>query len=167
MSGRKPQYLSLSPESNNAFVSPDVANHLRLNYNFVCALTTMSHGHTHGPGEEHSHSHSHAPQQGQPQAQALPPPDPALQALIDQDYIPSALTLADDRNRALCAAHKLEKCTPCDVDFVGLNRLSALLVANPNLLCPPPANVVTQKITQIVTATKDEGNVRRSHPHAP
>ncbi|KAF9457434.1 hypothetical protein BDZ94DRAFT_1273116 [Collybia nuda] len=116
----------------------------------------MSHGHTHGPGEDHSHSHSHAPQQ--PQAQVLPPPDPALQALIDQDYVPTPLTLTDDKNRALCSAHKLEKCTPCDVDFVNLNRLSALLVANPNLLCPPPANVITQKITQIVTATKDEGN---------
>jgi translocation protein SEC72 len=115
----------------------------------------MSHGHTHGPGEDHSHSHSQSPQAAQ-----LPSPDPGLQALIDQDYIPSPLTLTEDRNRALCKTHQLEKCTVCDVDFVQLNRLSSLLVINSNLLCPPPANVITQKITQIVTATKDEGNVR-------
>ncbi|KAF8993799.1 hypothetical protein BDQ17DRAFT_1367929 [Cyathus striatus] len=63
----------------------------------------MSHSHSHAPGEEHSHSH--APQQ--PQTPQLPPPDPTLQALIDQSYTP---------------------------------------------------NVVSQKLTTIVTSTKDEGN---------
>lgn len=89
----------------------------------------------------------------------MPPPDPVMQALIDQDFQPVALTLSDDKNTAYCEKHKLEKCDPCEVDFVNLNRLAAILAANPNLLCPPPSNVITQKVTQIVTATKDEGNV--------
>lgn len=114
----------------------------------------MSHGHTHGPGEDHGHSHSHSPQQPPP-----PPTDPALQALIDQDYIPTPLALGDNGNRALCSEHKLEKCTPCDVDFILLNRLAATLISLPTLICPPPPQVATPKLSQMVTATKDEGNV--------
>ncbi|KAJ3507599.1 hypothetical protein NLJ89_g6214 [Agrocybe chaxingu] len=101
----------------------------------------MSHTHTHAPGEEHSHSHSHGPQSPQsPQSPGMPPIDPALQALIDQTL------------------HKLEKCDDCGVDFVNTNRLSRILVSNPTLLCPPPANVISQKLTQVVTSTKEEGN---------
>ncbi|KAG5637251.1 hypothetical protein H0H81_005249 [Sphagnurus paluster] len=114
----------------------------------------MSHSHSHAPGEEHSHSHA----QEAPQSPVLPAPDPALQALIDEDFQPVALSLSDDRHNVYCGAHRLEKCDACDVDYVGLNRLSSLLAVNPNLLCPPPANVVTQKVSQVVKATKDEGN---------
>ncbi|RDB23380.1 Hsp70-Hsp90 organizing protein 3 [Hypsizygus marmoreus] len=117
----------------------------------------MSHSHSHAPGEEHSHSHSHSPPQT-PQSPGIPAPDPAMQALIDAEFQPTALTLSDDRNKALCEEHRLEKCNACDIDFVNLNRLAALLVHNPNLLCPPPSNVITQQITQVVTSTKDEGN---------
>ncbi|KXN87688.1 Translocation protein sec72 [Leucoagaricus sp. SymC.cos] len=115
----------------------------------------MSHSHTHAPGEEHSHSHSHGPQQPQ---SVMPTPDPALQALIDQDFRPVPIALANDGAVAVCEPHKLEKCDNCNVDFVNTNRLSRLLVANPSLLCPPPSNVVSQKLTQMVTSTKDEGN---------
>ncbi|KAL0955225.1 hypothetical protein HGRIS_004127 [Hohenbuehelia grisea] len=116
----------------------------------------MSHeGHTHGPGE--SHSHSHSPQQQQQQMVA-PPPDPAMQALIDSSFTPVDATLVDGRTAVHCGAHNLEKCDDCDVDYVNLNRLSKLLAQNPNLLCPPPANVVTQKLSQIVAQTKEEGN---------
>jgi len=115
----------------------------------------MSHSHTHAPGEEHSHSHSHGPQ---PQQQAMPAPDPALQALIDQDFVPVPLTLSSDNITALCEKHKLEKCDDCNVDFGITNHLSRLLANNPNLLCPPPSNVVSQKLSQIVQSTKDEGN---------
>ncbi|KAF8074605.1 hypothetical protein FPV67DRAFT_1445651 [Lyophyllum atratum] len=115
----------------------------------------MSHSHTHAPGEEHSHSHSH---EQAPQSPVMPTPDPVLQALIDEDYRPVSLSLSEDRNTAYCLEHHLEKCIPCGVDFVGLNRLSTLLAMNPGLLCPPPANIVTQKVTQLVTTTKDEGN---------
>ncbi|KAJ6568295.1 hypothetical protein DFH09DRAFT_1155125, partial [Mycena vulgaris] len=60
---------------------------------------------------------------------------------------------------ALCAAHSLEKCTDCGVDYVNLNRLSTLLAGNPTLLRPPPSNVgVSQSLTQLVTSTKDEGD---------
>ena len=115
----------------------------------------MSHSHTHAPGEVHSHSH------GSPQSpMSLPTPDPILQALIDQDFIPVPLTLSSDSASALCANHKLEKCDDCKVDFVNTNRLAKLLIANPNLLCPPPSNVISQKLTQAVQAAKEEGNVR-------
>ena len=90
----------------------------------------------------------------------LPVPDPNLQALIDQDFIPVPLTLSPDKTLALCASHKLEKCDDCNVDFVNTNRLARLLVANPNLICPPPSNVVSQKLSQMVKSSKDEGNVR-------
>ncbi|GLB43295.1 putative tetratricopeptide repeat [Lyophyllum shimeji] len=117
----------------------------------------MSHSHSHAPGEQHFHSHSHGPEQP-PQTPMMPAPDPVLQAVIDEDFRPVPLTLSDDRHNAYCADHRLEKCTECGVDFVGLNRLSTLLAMNPGLLCPPPANVVTQKVSQLVTSTKDEGN---------
>lgn len=116
----------------------------------------MSHSHTHAPGEVHSHSHG-TPQT--PITPAMPTPDPILQALIDQDFIPVPLTLSSDNASALCASHKLEKCDDCKVDFVNTNRLAKLLIANPNLLCPPPSNVISQKLTQAVQSTKDEGNV--------
>ncbi|KIM44787.1 hypothetical protein M413DRAFT_442748, partial [Hebeloma cylindrosporum] len=111
----------------------------------------MSHSHSHAPGEEHSHSHA-------PQSPQSPTPDPALQALIDQDFVPSNLVLATEGTVALCADHKLEKCDPCNLDFAVTNRLSRLLVANPNLLCPPPSNIVSQKLSQAVQTTKEEGN---------
>lgn len=114
----------------------------------------MSHSHTHAPGE--THSHSHAPPQPAPQ----PAADPALQALIDADFVPTPIALSQDANLALCAPHGLEKCADCGVDYINLNRLSKILVGNPTLLCPPPANVISQKLTQMVTTTKDEGNVR-------
>ncbi|KAG5639959.1 hypothetical protein DXG03_002136, partial [Asterophora parasitica] len=116
----------------------------------------MSHSHSHAPGEEHSHSHSHA--QEAPQSPQLPTPDPVLQALIDQDFKPVDFSFSDDKNNAYCGKHGRETCNSCNVDFVGLNRLSSLLAANPSLLCPPPANVVSQKLSQVVTSTKDEGN---------
>lgn len=123
----------------------------------TCNPTTMSHSHTHAPGEVHSHSHG-TPQT--PISAVIPTPDPILQALIDQDFVPVPLTLSSDNSSALCASHKLEKCDDCKVDFVNTNRLAKLLLANPNLLCPPPSNVISQKLTQAVQATKDEGNVR-------
>ncbi|KAF7771046.1 hypothetical protein Agabi119p4_7020 [Agaricus bisporus var. burnettii] len=117
----------------------------------------MAHSHTHAPGQAHSHSHANGPQQQQ-QPQVLPPPDPVLQAAIDQDFRPVSLALGGDGTIAVCEPHKLEKCDNCNVDFVNTNRLSRLLVANPNLLCPPPSNIVSQKLTQMVTSAKEEGN---------
>ncbi|KAG6835075.1 hypothetical protein H0H93_005068, partial [Arthromyces matolae] len=128
----------------------------------------MSHSHSHAPGESHSHSHGPPQTPQTPQAITAPPPDPALQALIEADFRPVPLSLSDDKHNARCSAHGLEKCEPCDVDFVNLNRLSTLLANNPNLLCPPPAQIVTQKLTQMVTSTKDEGNTLfRSGAHLP
>ncbi|KAJ7249549.1 hypothetical protein B0H12DRAFT_1122101 [Mycena haematopus] len=113
----------------------------------------MSHGHTHAPGETHNHSH------GPPQPAPQPAVDPSLQALIDADFVPTQIALSPDNSLALCVPHKLEKCTDCGMDYVNLNRLSKILVGNPTLLCPPPPSVISQKLTQMVTQTKDEGNV--------
>jgi translocation protein SEC72 len=66
--------------------------------------------------------------------------------------------LSNDNTTALCEKHKEEKCDDCGVDFGTTNRLARILAANPNLLCPPPSNIVSQKLTTIVTSTKDEGN---------
>lgn len=122
----------------------------------------MSHSHTHAPGETHSHSHA----QPQQQPQQPPAPDPALQAIIDSDFTPVAIALSSpDHTQALCVPHSLEKCAQCDVDYSNLNRLSKLLAANPNLLCPPPTNVISQKLSQAITNTKEEGNVRRLNIH--
>lgn len=135
--------------------------------NYTCASTTMSHsGHTHAPGEDHNHSHGPPPPQlaqsaANFQAQA-PLPDPSLQAIIEADFKPvKNLALGPPNNAvALCKGHGQEKCLECDVDYLNLNRISKLLTNNPTLLCPPPPNVISQKLTQIVTQTKDEGNVR-------
>lgn len=114
--------------------------------------------HSHGPGQP---MHSHGPAQPQQQQQMVAPSvDPVLQAIIDQDFIPTPLKTDAENNIALCEAHSLEKCEKCDLDFVNVNYLSRLLVANPNLRCPPPANVQSGNITQAVTSVKDEGNVR-------
>ncbi|KAM6496799.1 hypothetical protein JOM56_007272 [Amanita muscaria] len=129
----------------------------------------MSHSHSHAPGEQHSHSHSQSPllspqtpltpQTPQtPHSPHLPSPDPTALALIEQDFRPVSLKLGADNHIALCEPHGLEKCTDCNVDFQSLNRMSRILANNPNLRCPPPVNVITQKLTQLVTSTKDEGN---------
>ncbi|KAF7317677.1 Kinase-like protein [Mycena kentingensis (nom. inval.)] len=112
----------------------------------------MSHSHTHAPGESHSHSH------GPPQPQPQPTVDPKLQALIDADFQPVDCTLTSDNVVVQCGAHSLEKCAECGVDWVAMNRLSRLLAANPNLLCPPPPQMVTKSLSNMVTQTKDEGN---------
>lgn len=119
----------------------------------------MSHSHTHGPGEVHSHSHMHLNSPQTPQSPGFFPPDPVLQALIDQDFVPVPIALSSDSISVLCPDHKREKCDDCSVDFSITNRLSKLLAANPNLLCPPPSNVVSQKLSQMVTSIKEDGNV--------
>ncbi|KAF8628952.1 hypothetical protein AX15_003627 [Amanita polypyramis BW_CC] len=117
----------------------------------------MSHSHSHAPGE---HSHSHGPPQTPqtPQSAILPPPDPALQALIDQNFEPVPLKLGEEPHIAVCEAHSLEKCIDCNLDFTTLNRMSRILTNSPALRAPPPANIITQKLTQLVTSTKEEGN---------
>jgi translocation protein SEC72 len=112
--------------------------------------------HSHAPGESCSHGHSHGQPQQAPQAQ----PDPAIQALIEQDFKPVNLSLTAESTQVVCGPHGLDKCTDCDVDFVGLNRLAKLLATNPTFLCPPPPNVVSKELSQAVIRSKDEGNVR-------
>lgn len=83
-----------------------------------------------------------------------------MQAVIEASFVPVDLTLGAPENvSALCQTHSLEKCAECDVDFSALNRISKLLLMNPNLRCPPPPQMVTQQLSQAVTKMKDEGNV--------
>ena len=111
------------------------------------------------------HSHGPAPanlqqQQQQQQRQVMPQPDPVVQAVIEASFIPVDIAFGPPDNvSALCEAHKRDKCAECDADFANLNRISWLLNMNPNLRCPPPPQMVTQKLTQAVTAMKEEGNV--------
>jgi translocation protein SEC72 len=82
-----------------------------------------------------------------------------LTALIEADFRSVDLHVGPpNESHATCAKHALEKCSDCHLDFVNLNRLSKLLLANPTLLCPPPANVVSQRLSQVINTTKEEGN---------
>lgn len=135
----------------------ELARHVSDSY----SSSIMSHGHTHAPGE--SHDHSHGPSAPAPQQAIAAPPDPAGQALIDQDFKPIELSLAADGHTATCAHHSLEKCTDCDVDYVALNRMSRILAQNPNLRCFPPPNAVTNNLSQAITGKKEEGNVCPSY----
>lgn len=125
----------------------------------------MSHEHSHGPGQP-THSHGPAPPtQQQPQQQqqtmVMRPPDPVMQAVIEASFRPVDLALGPPENAtALCGKHKLEKCDDCGVDYRNLNRLSRILVANPNLRCPPPPQVVSQNLSTAINNTKEQGNVR-------
>ena len=83
-----------------------------------------------------------------------------MQALIDQDFKPVNLSLVSDNTQVVCGPHKLEKCSDCNLDFVNLNRLTKLLVNNPNLKCPPPSTIVSQNLSKAITTMKEEGNVR-------
>ena len=97
----------------------------------------------------------------QQQQMVMRPPDPLMQALIEESFRPVALSLGPPENAmALCGKHQQEKCADCGVDYRALNRLSRILVANPNLRCPPPPQVVSQQISQAINTTKEEGNVR-------
>ncbi|KAI0642088.1 hypothetical protein C8Q79DRAFT_273541 [Trametes meyenii] len=118
----------------------------------------MSHTHSHAPGQP-SHSHGPAPPQQQQQTMVMRPPDPLMQAVIEESFRPVEIALGAPENAvALCGKHKLEKCADCNEDHRSLNRLSRLLVANPNLRCPPPPQVVSQNLSQAINNTKDEGN---------
>jgi translocation protein SEC72 len=121
----------------------------------------MSQSHTHAPGEVHNHSHG-PPEPQQQQQVTLQAPDPALQAIIEADFRPVDLTVGAPNDSFAYCPHSAEKCSECGLDFINLNRLSKLLTANPTLLCPPPPNVISQKLSTVITTTKEEGNVRVS-----
>lgn len=117
--------------------------------------------HSHAPGQP---GHTHAPQPQQQGVQqptmAIRPPDPVMQAVIEDSFTQVNIALgAPDNVSALCGPHQLEKCADCDLDFTPLNRISRTLLLNPTLRCPPPPQVVSQKLSQAINVTKEEGNV--------
>jgi hypothetical protein len=118
----------------------------------------MSQSHTHAPGEVHNHSHG--PPEPQQQQVTLQTPDPALQAIIEADFRPVDLIVGAPNDSFAYCPHSSEKCSECGLDFINLNRLSKLLTANPMLKCPPPPNVISQKLSTVINTTKEEGNVR-------
>ena len=89
-----------------------------------------------------------------------PPPDPVFQAIIDADYKPVNLKLGGPDNMSvLSGANSEEVDEENGLDFTRLNKLSKLLATNANLRCPPPPTVVSQKLSQVINGTKEEGNV--------
>ncbi|PSR82579.1 hypothetical protein PHLCEN_2v6012 [Hermanssonia centrifuga] len=124
----------------------------------------MSQTHSHGPGQpQHSHGPPQQPPPGAVPQQArpvmVPTADPVMQAIIEASFIPVDISLgAPENSSVLCEKHGLEKCSDCDVDFLSLNRLSKLLHMNPNIRCPPPPQMLSQKLSSAVNNTKDEGN---------
>ena len=100
-------------------------------------------------------------QQQQQQKMMVPQPDPMMQAVIEASFVPVDLVFGPPENvTVLCEKHSLEKCVDCDADYTNLNRLSRLLQMNPNLRCPPPPQMLSQKLSGAITNTKEEGNVR-------
>jgi hypothetical protein len=96
----------------------------------------------------------------QPQMMVQPPPDPVLQAIIDSDFKPVNLKLGGpDGNSVLSGANSEEADEENGLDFTRLNRLTKLLATNQSLRCPPPPTVVSQKLSQVINGTKEEGNV--------
>lgn len=127
----------------------------------------MSHSHTHAPGESHSHSHAPGPQPQQPQPQQFVPPplDAKMQALIEADFAPVNIKLADpNESQALCGEHEQEICEECGVDYRLMNGLARIFVQNPQLLAPPPPQVIQQQRSLVVNKMKEDGNVRISLP---
>ncbi|KAF9785241.1 hypothetical protein BJ322DRAFT_1020805 [Thelephora terrestris] len=95
----------------------------------------------------------------QPQMMVQPPPDPVLQAIIDSDFKPVNLKLGGpDGNSVLSGANSEEADEENGLDFTRLNRLTKLLATNQSLRCPPPPTVVSQKLSQVINGTKEEGN---------
>jgi translocation protein SEC72 len=86
------------------------------------------------------------------------------QALIAADFKRVDLKLGEPNDsKLLCRPHGLEKCETCEVDFTSTNALSRLFVSNPQLICPPPPQVVQPQRSQAINKTKDQGNVSCWH----
>jgi len=128
-------------------------------------LLSISHGNISAMSHTHTAECQHSPATPQfikPTQSPVPitPIDPALQAALEADFRQVDLKLGPpDNSTVLCSTHSLEKCVDCNLDFVNMNRLAKLLILNPNILCPPPPNIVSQKLTQAINTMKEEGNV--------
>lgn len=106
------------------------------------------------------HACRHIHNMAQPQTIVQPPPDPVLQEVIDADFKSVNLKLGGpDNGLVLSGANSEEVDEENDLDFTRLNKLSKLLATNPSLRCPPPPGVVSQKLSQVINGTKEEGNV--------
>lgn len=90
-----------------------------------------------------------------------------MRALIDEDFKPVPLKLSNENKSAVCGTHSEEVCKACKVDFTALNALARILESRKDLAIPPPPNVVNPNRSQMVTKSKDEGNVRGALRAAP
>ncbi|KAF8999462.1 TPR-like protein, partial [Hymenopellis radicata] len=116
----------------------------------------MSRSHSHAPGENHSHSHGPQPPPQQQQRPMPAPPDPAIQALIDAQYDPVHLKV--DGSIVRCGPHNAVVYKACNLDFSRLTQLATILIQNPNIIVPPPSNMVNKILSTIVKKIKEEGN---------
>lgn len=126
----------------------------------------------------HAHPHPHPPQPGQPGVRPpgmmmppSPPPNPALQALLDAiPHVPVPFTIQDGpipntnppqtTTMVLCEAHKQVICQTCGVHFGPINYMSNFLKGAPAEAIPPPPNAPTQpQRAEAIKQAKEAGNV--------
>jgi hypothetical protein len=131
------------------------------------------------PGHAHPHPHPHPPQPGQPGVRPpgmmmppSPPPNPALQALLDAiPHTPVPFTIQDGpipgtnppqmTTMILCEAHKQVICQTCGVHFGSINYMFNFLKGAPAEAIPPPPNAPTQpQRAEAIKQAKEAGNVR-------
>lgn len=104
-----------------------------------------------------------------------PPPNPALQALLDAiPHTPVPFTIQDGpipgtnppqmTTMILCEAHKQVICQTCGVHFGSINYMFNFLKGAPAEAIPPPPNAPTQpQRAEAIKQAKEAGNVRRTH----
>jgi translocation protein SEC72 len=120
--------------------------------------------HSHGPQaqltpQQQAQLQAQLQAQQQQQQQQMPVADADMVAAIDESFKPVAFKVVQNQT-LVCPTHNQEKCADCGTDFSQVNHLSKLFVGTPDLAIPPPPSVMTNQLAQLVTKTKEEGNVR-------
>lgn len=93
------------------------------------------------------------------QQQQQQQPDPEIQAAIDNTFREVKFKVGEpNSNVLLCENHDRQKCDECQVDFTAVNELAARIVTLQSPI-PPPPQLATNHVAQLVTKAKEEGNV--------
>lgn len=127
-----------------------------------------------GPGPAGAPGH---PQGVRPPGMMMPPsppPDPALQALLDSiPHIPVLFTIQEGvipgsnppQTTAviMCEPHKQVVCQTCGTHFGSINYMFGFLKSAPSEAIPPPPNApVPPQRAEAIKAAKDAGNVSQT-----
>lgn len=103
-----------------------------------------------------------------------PPPDPALQALLDAiPHIPVPFAFEEGTipntnppqktTMVVCDAHKQVICQICGTQFGSINYMFGFLKNAPSEAIPPPPNApVPPQRAEAIKQAKEAGNVSRS-----